>query len=180
MSLVLFFPQLLVIKKKKVQMSQVTGHWVSTKIKLNWTLTFQHQFHFGKLAMRSVSHCTCITCLPGTCTDGLMPMWKVEKLKSRGVLSSTKMAPWAGGGSPLPSPCAHLTGEVRDRGWGGASLSHCSQAPSSAVWSAYEYGGHTLNPWMLWFCGFTYMVECLHHTEHPGVGFYVCFTDRSR
>lgn len=160
-------------------MSQVTGHRVSTEIKLNWTLTFQHQFHFGKLW--SVSRCTCITCLPDTCTDGLMPMWKVEKLKSGGVLSSTKMAPWAGGGSPLPSPCARLTGEVRDRGWGGASLSHCSQAPSSAVWYAYEYGGHThtepMNALVLWLYLHGRMPSS-HRT--PGVGFDVCFTDRSR
>lgn len=156
------FPQLLVIKKKKWVKSQVTQYL----LKLNSTgpLTFQHQFSLWKTLICVSLHLHHLfTWYP--CTDGLMPAWKVEKLKSRGILSSTQRGPHElvrlAAAQPACSP--HRRGE--GTGWSGASPSpYHSCHPRLCDLYMNMVNTH----WTHRCFGFVVLLTrwgCLHHTE---------------
>lgn len=126
-----------------------------------------------------MSHCTCITCLPDTCTDGLMPTWKVEKpVKGSFVIHHEGPMRLVARAAPARMP---FTSQERwGPGWSGVTKSLLTVAILGCVICIWIWWTHTLNPWMLWFCGFIYTVGMPSSHRTPGVGFDVCLTDRLR
>lgn len=134
-----FSPSCWWLKKKK--MSQVTGHPVSTKIKLNWTLTFQHQFSLWKTLICVSLHLHHLfTWYLHRRADAYVKGGET-KVKGSFVIHQEGPMSWWGLTAAQPACSPHRRGE--GPGWSGASPSPCSQLPSSAVWSVYEYGEHT-------------------------------------
>ena len=145
-------------------MSQVTGHSVSTKIKLNWTLTFQHQFPLWKtLICVSLPLHHLFTWYLHRRADAYMKGGET-KVKGSFVIHQDGPMSWWGLTAAQPACSPHRRAEGPGVEWR-VTKSLLTVAILGCVICIWIWWTHTLNPWMLWFCGFTYTVECLHHTE---------------